>query len=99
VADEVDRDSSGRFTQGNRGGPGRPRGKHQVDVPTLRDLADPPTGAELYIVAMALGDRDKWLSWIERDFSAEIVSKVKGILAIADFSQAEIVRRLRDLSL
>lgn len=94
-----DRDQSGRFTHGNRGGPGRPRGKHQVDVATLRDLAIPPDGPELYIVAMMLKDREKWLGMIEEDFPAYVVQKIKGILAVADFSQAELVRRLREMPL
>ncbi len=94
-----DRDPSGRFVRGNRGGPGRPRGKYQVDVATLRDLAQPLDGPELYLLACAMKDRGSWLARIEENFPPEISVKIKGVLAIADYSQAEIIRRLREAPL
>jgi len=93
------RDSFGRFSRGNPGGPGRPRSKPLVDVPTLRDLANTPDGPELYVTAMMLSDRKGWVERIERDFPPEVFSKIKVLLALADYSQAEIVRRLRNLPL
>ena len=75
---------NGRFQPGNPGGPGRPRKQKQFDGATLRDIADAgKDGTLLYLTAMVLRDRDEWLEKIEDDFSPEVVTKIKTLVAIS----------------
>jgi hypothetical protein len=98
MADGNGHDGAGRFTAGNAGGPGRPKKRKQLDDLTLRDLmATGESGAELYITAMVLSQREDWLADIEKHFAKGVSDRIKTMVAIADLARAELVRRLRDM--
>ena len=97
MVDRNGREGNGRFAAGNAGGPGRPKKRKELEDATLRELeAAGEGGAELYLAAMVLHDRDEWVRKIEEDFPREIGDRIRTIVALSDLARREIVRRLRD---
>ncbi len=91
------RGKSGRFAAGGPGGPGRPKKAKGLRDATLFDLASPASGAELYLTATMLADREEWLASIEMDFPPSVVSRIKMLVAVSDLARSEIIRRLREV--
>jgi len=91
------RDAGGRFTEGNGGGPGRPKKRKQLDDSSLVDLMNAgESGAELYLAAMALQNRDEFVAMIERDFPKHILDRIRTIIGLSDLARGEIIKRLRE---
>ena len=91
-------DAGGRFAAGNGGGPGRPPKRKALDDATLHELMGMADfGPDLYIAAMMLDQRADWLERIDQMFPKVVSDRIKTLVAIADLSRKELVRRLRDL--
>lgn len=93
------RDAAGRFVSGCAPGPGRPKGstgkKSTVTNDELHAMAS-ITGAELWLLASALVDRDKWIERIRESFPRHVVARIDALVEVSERAHGILMGRLDD---